>query len=205
VDRLEVPVPAEPGGAVVTSERGRSCRATTPRGAFTLIELLVVIGVVVAIMGLTIPAVQAVREGQRRSASEALLSSINEAMGQHRSAGVTARTASGSTVTYPLWDFDQNGILDGDPARDPDFSVQQRTAATSAGYGGAASVLGLTLGDHQIDSHGRIIDAWGQPLRVQRYPAEGGKLWVWSTGPDLQVDPDGIDNDLKPWRTTNDR
>lgn len=55
-------------GRVAASGRGVGRRETAERSGFSLVELLVVIGIVGTLLGMLLPAVQAVRESSRRTA-----------------------------------------------------------------------------------------------------------------------------------------
>lgn len=183
-----------------------TCNYQARRAGFTLIEVLVVITVILAIMGMTIPAVSAVRASQARSATEALVTTISSAMTQYGTDGILVPTATGGDGPMrPLWDFNSDGICDGDPRKDDAFSATDRAAADRAGYRGPMVMLGLSLSTRQYDAQGRIVDPWRMPLRISRYPSGSGRLQVWSLGKDKVVDTTDDGDDIKPWRTTRAR
>jgi type II secretory pathway pseudopilin PulG len=190
---------------LITHHAPQSAQAP-PLCGFSLIETLVVITVIIAIIGMTIPAVSAVRSSQAKSSSLALVTAIGDAINQYGTDAIFAPASSGAGGQQRLlWDFNNDGILDGDPQKDDAFSSNDRSAATRAAYSGPLRMLGLTLTSTQIDSMGRIVDAWRQPLRVTRYPSSNGRLQTWSLGPDGTVDSNDDGDDIKPWRTSSAR
>lgn len=177
------------------------------RQAFTLVELLIVITVIVAILAMSIPAVGAIRASQREGATKALLDTVIAAMDQYRLRSIYVPSATGGDgPSRLLWDFNGDRIIDGDPRKDDAFIPSDlREQASRAGYIGPVLMMQLSLSQRQVDAQGRLIDAWGQPLRLEVFPPDIGRLMPWSTGPDRKVDttPDG--DDIKPWSTHRER
>jgi|GEM_PF-4793822 len=158
--------------------------------------MLVVIGIILTLMSLAIPAYHAHRQSALVANSQRLVTVL--------SAAITAYTQR--VVSLPdrsqrrLWDFNGDGILDGDPQRDENFAPADRTAAQAAGYVGPLSLLSWTPPEGQVDAQGRIVDAWRHPLRLdfsrERYGADG--VGLWSLGRD-GVNADGGGDDLRGW------
>jgi prepilin-type N-terminal cleavage/methylation domain-containing protein len=172
---------------------------------FTLIELLVVIGIIAAIIGMTLPAVSAAREAQSRQATDALVKSISNSIANYGMDTIFGPAPGGQAIGYTLWDLNGDGILDGDPRRDTSFTSDQRTASDAAHYRGPIVMLGLTLPDQSVDTEGRVVDRWRRPLRITEFPPNSGTLQVWSTGANGQVDSGEGGDDIKPWRSSHDR
>lgn len=101
---------------------------------FTLIELLVVMAVIAALMAITMAGYGAIKHRQNVRVSQSAIDGLAQAMAGYQN--MTALTTA--TATYLLWDVDSNGILDGDPDRDPGFSAGLRSMARSVGYKGAS-------------------------------------------------------------------
>lgn len=174
--------------------------------AFTLIELVVVIGVIIALLGLTLPVVSAIRASQAKKATEALVVTLTGAMQAYGADGIfVPAPGGGDGPIRPLWDFNSDGIIDGDPQKDDNFSSPEKVEAERAGYRGAMITLGIALSSKQYDGQGRIVDAWRTPLRVSRFPTGSGRLQAWSLGKDRAVDTSEEGDDIKPWRTTRER
>ena len=55
-------------------------------------------------------------------------------------------------------------------------------------------IIFLETAPKQLDSSGRLIDAWGSPYRIA-IPARGAKVKVWSIGPNKTDDQGREDSD----------
>lgn len=144
---------------------------------FSVIELLIVIGIIVALMAITFPIVARITGSSEKQGTEALLRAVSTAIGNdtQRTVTVSVPTAdrgrlgvsnADGLIVRRYWDFNNDGILDGDPRRDPAFAEKDRDLATLAGYTGAAARMSEGLRGSNLDSAGRIVDAWKNPLRI---------------------------------------
>lgn len=194
--------PSSPGGM----QRGRctSTRAgrmgptrSAASGGFTLIEILITISIIATMMAIAIPVFGIVRESSKRKSTSQLVQGLANAIATFPR-GTTIRLPGGQT-RY-LWDLNNDGLVDGDPARDANFTVAERTNASAVQYTGPVAMLGVTFPRTHVDRQGRLLDSWGNPLRL-RYSAElYGSLGVgvWSIGKD-GVDQAGDGDDLSSW------
>lgn len=167
---------------------------TTRSSGFTLVELMLVIAIIAALMGLSLPLFGMVRNGARAKSTASLVQALAGAIATHPR-GTTLRLDSGGT-RY-LWDFNADGILDGDPARDDHFDAAARNQAQAASYSGPAAMLGVAIPAAHLDAQGRIIDGWKRPLRLRHSPDYGPiGVGVWSCGKD---GASGTADDVTSW------
>jgi hypothetical protein len=114
-----------------------------------------------------------------------------------------ARTISGSDgKVRRLWDFNNDGFLDGDPALDSTFNPADRLAAAGAGYGGFVKTSGREWDTRILDKTAmRVVDSWRQPLRIRFSSTDYGSSWfgVWSIGEDGQS---GTADDICSWKSS---
>lgn len=169
---------------------------TAHRG-FTMVEMLVVIVAILALMGMGIPAYQSIMARVRISSTRQLVVAISVAATSEPRSALTCGSAN-SPVIRDQYDFNRDGILDGRPDLDPNFSTALRAEAESVGYLGSVAAGRLSLRRAQLDSAMRPLDAWKRPLRVGIASKTYGSHWIgiWSAGPD---GVDGSPDDLRSW------
>lgn len=164
------------------------------RDAFTLIELLIVMSVIAVLAGLLIAAFGSTSKVNQVRATKSTCDAI--------AAAITIRgndiLTLPSGALRPAWDFNGDGMLDGDPKRT--FTPELAAEAASIGYRGAMADLGLETMRLFIDTRtSTLIDSWHQPLRISfddlDYGATG--FSVWSIGPDGVA---GTDDDIHSHR-----
>jgi prepilin-type N-terminal cleavage/methylation domain-containing protein len=162
---------------------------------FTLVEILLVIAIIAALMGLSLPLFTMIRNNSRAKSTTWLVQALASAIATYPR-GTTLRLNGGGT-RY-LWDFNADGILDGDPARDEAFTSSARSEALSAHYDGPAATLGVAIPRAHLDAQGRILDGWGRPLRLRYSVDDYGPtgVGVWSCGKD---GVSGNADDLRSW------
>ena len=156
----------------------------SPRRGFTMIELLTVILIISLLMSLGFPVYFGVIKKLAGQRTTALVSAVSAAIATY---GVTTITIPNEGIRR-LWDFDGDGVLDGDPAKS--FSGLVKTQAASAGYRGFLAMTGVALEKRNVEPLTlRILDGWKRPLRISF--AVNGKdhtygptgLGIWSFGP----------------------
>lgn len=177
---------------------------------FTLVEMLVVLVVIAALLGTILPLLWISMRKASVGSTRTLMSGILAQISTYRSREVTVIGGGDSGLPAEqlrrLWDFDRgdagrsDGILDGDPERDPGFAEDDRAAARVAGYRGFVLTSGATVPSRNLDrTTGRVIDAWRNPLRIgfsaERYGMQG--IGIWSLGPDGKH---GTADDIQSWK-----
>lgn len=160
--------------------------------AFTLLELLLAIGVIATIAGLSLAGWRVAMEQGRQGRSRTMVAAV---------AAAIASYPEGVAPTRPvrlLWDFNRDGLVDGQPEADAGFSAADRAAAAAVGYRGLLAMTAMAVPPGLADVSGRPLDAWKRPLHIafatEIYGASG--FGVWSAG------HDGLDNtadDLTSW------
>ena len=154
------------------------------RRGFSLLELLIVVAVLVGLMGLSLPVYFSVIKGMTTQRTRALVQAVAAAIATYPS----------TTISIPgvgvrrMWDFDGDGILDGDPAKS--FVGLNCTQAADAGYRGFLIMTGTALEKRHLEAGGtlRLVDGWKQPLRIS-FAAGGADptygptgVGIWSFG-----------------------
>lgn len=167
------------------------------RHGFTVIELLTVVAVILVLMGIGIPTYGLVTKRARDGATRQLVAGFAAAIARESALTVAVGTGAATTLR-PLYDFNRDGVLDGQPALDPGFDATLRAQAASVGYEGAIAAAGLSLQRTQIDAFHRPLDAWSQPMRIAIASGIYGAspVGIWSTGRDKV---DGTADDVKSW------
>jgi prepilin-type N-terminal cleavage/methylation domain-containing protein len=164
------------------------------RSGFTLIELLIALAIIAAILAIGIPVLNSVRKRSAVETARGLVNAVSAAVaGYQVKAWTVVLPAVGApgdpvpTATFPMWDCNQDHLLDGDPAKDAAGRLDpgQRTALIASGYRGFFAMAQPTV-SRRLVKDGRIVDPWGTPLRIawaaDVYGAAG--YGVWSAGPD---------------------
>lgn len=182
------------------------------RQGFTLIEIVVVVLVIMALMAMLLPALNAFRDRSALRQTQSLVDAVAGAIALYQHTTIVSDRRTGATRR--LWYFTgSGGLLDGDPARDESFATGGlRDMAAEAGYTGPARMLtALSVPTRHLDAaSGRLVDAWGHPLRVldladPASPYHGQthlrtlvrSLGIWSAGPD--GDPATTTDNLTSW------
>lgn len=193
---------------------------TDGRAGFTLIELLMVCAVVAILAASGAVAWTAVAKRSKVQGTLVVVQAVATAIERHPQRHLALPTASvHGTRLVPMWDLNQDGWLDADPADDPvaprdagqrEFTAAQRTAAAAINYRGLlVGVPDLALPRRHIGADGRILDIWKRPLRIAWAAAgptgiidgrfAGREVGVWSIGPD-DVDQNGLGDDITSWK-----
>ncbi len=164
------------------------------RGAFTLIEILTVLAIIAILSGITMAAVPALQRQSRLKATQMLVGSVAMAIQAYPSAMFTSWTpvaVSGggtdySAASFHLWDWNNDGILDGRPDLEPATAAPLVAAAAKAGYVGFldSGLAAMPTGSVEKSTH-RIVDSWRRPLRIAFAAGiyGGSNVGIWSLGP----------------------
>lgn len=204
----------------------------SPEGAssgFTVIELLVVIGVAVAIMGMSISAFQYARRKAQLDTTKSLVMAVATAIEEY---GQRLRPVYGPdpadmtrrklVANLPMWDVDKNSIIDDSKGVDRDAALKALLSKISGstladldmqGYSGfVGGSFAKVPGEAFDKATGRIVDAWGTPLRFKTALTAGSTStsgeagifagsWfgVWSCGPNA-ADDKGDGDDICNWK-----
>ncbi len=164
------------------------------RHAFTMIELLTVIAVMAMLGGIVLAAGWALIRDQRDQATQALLDSVQNAIASSDRTTVKYQAADGSISTHFLFDFDEDGLLDGRPEDDFDDTAADDAAALVPPYRGFILETGFTAMSQVDERTGALLDAWGRRLKIQYKPGldvsgvvvqSAGTDGTWDTDDDL--------------------
>jgi len=160
------------------------------RRAFTLVELLVVIAIIGVLIGLLLPAVQAVRESARRASClsnvRQLLIAMENYEGKHQSYPINWGTPGGvyalghSWLTYILPELEENALYEkiafGRPLTfaSPQGKNNQQVAASSV------SVFICPSDTHDGTLTGQVLMG-SAAAGVTNYKAVAGSNWAYTT------------------------
>jgi type II secretory pathway pseudopilin PulG len=151
---------------------------------FTLVELLGVIGIIILLIGVTIPVALTLRRGQQTTATKHMVDVVALAMRQY---GRDVWWVPAANANIRLWDWNRDGILDGDPLQETVLpGSPSPLQVVDAGYAGVADLVGLDVPRSCFDPKTRrITDVWRQPLQIAfASKIYGEDAWgVWSPGP----------------------
>jgi prepilin-type N-terminal cleavage/methylation domain-containing protein len=181
--------------------------------AFTLIEMLIVITIIALLAGIGLPTYAYMRTQARMSSAKAMVMAVQNAIASYELrvwTTVDASTGQPSRVYRNLWDLNEDGFLDGDPALyappgstpplpfDP--AIVTPVGSVNLRYRGFYDMAGTSLpGRKNIDSSRRLLDPWGQPLRISFGKAYGTReVGIWSSGPDKGLLPSA--DDVTSWK-----
>ena len=160
---------------------------TSRRSAFTLIELIIVITIILGLLGLVFGVAMRLGVEANKKACLTTVQILGDLLQNYPPNNPWPVSVEG----HLLWDLNDDGLIDGDPAKDfPGTPWYLGSAGPTTVPSGSASLYkgcAETIGYHQrLDAKGRPKDTFDCPLRiafsVQVY-GKGG--WgIWSDGPD---------------------
>lgn len=181
------------------------------RRGFSFIELMIVIAIIVALAGVSIPILSAIKNRGKRAATDTVVQAVATAIIAHQAKSWTVydQSTQESTV-HRLWDINQDYLIDGDPAlENPDLPAgrQFSQAVIDSDYKGLVLMTEPTLPKGFVNRKKQPVDAWKQPLRIAYaitiYGPQG--LGVWSAGPDGVDDAyDALHDDLRSWEKNSE-
>jgi prepilin-type N-terminal cleavage/methylation domain-containing protein len=171
------------------------------RRGFTIIEMAVVVGIIAALLALSLPVITSSRRDARIAATRSVVLSVS-AMIANDARRVWTMVGSGGALTVGrMWDLNQDGILDGRPSLENPLQPYP-AGAENSGYTGLVQMLAPDLPKSHVDNAQRVIDAWGRPLRIAYHDSQYGArgYGVWSVGEDGQDDPLAARvDDIRSW------
>jgi prepilin-type N-terminal cleavage/methylation domain-containing protein len=173
---------------------------------FTLVELAVVIGVMLALAAISIPTLSYMQHRGRVAATDAVVRTVAMKITEYPAKSWMIEVA-GEMQVYPIFDVNRDGILDGTP------SLENTILPSSASYSAvilASSYRGFFAMTHPVlpkshveSSSMRVLDSWGQPLRIAFADAVYGSsgFGIWSMGPDGQTSASTVTvtDDIRSW------
>ncbi|MDA3963249.1 MAG: prepilin-type N-terminal cleavage/methylation domain-containing protein [Planctomycetota bacterium] len=190
------------------------------RRGFTLIEMMIVVSVIVALFAISIPVMGLMRERARVTSTDGLVETVATAITSYQlSLWPVYNPTSKAIRNYRAWDWNAAGAagrndLDGYPEAD-DSGITSTGHADhllyAGGYRGFLETVRPDLPKQFRGNEGRVIDAWGNTLRIEwaarAYGSAG--FGIWSKGGDMKdkLDTGGVaaddEDNLTSW--SNDR
>ena len=181
------------------------------RRGFTLLELLVVISVIAALAAVGLPTINYMRHKAQVAATEAVVKQVAMTISVRQERHHTIDDGSGNLVTFPIWDVNDDGLLDGNPEKEQPVLAADRkypavVLAEPEPYRGFINTVSFEVAERHVDELGRVVDAWRQPLRIAYGAGAYGSLGigVWSIGDDgvdgFATGHDGTDDDITSWK-----
>lgn len=146
------------------------------QSGLTLIEILITIAIVAALAGMGFAFLTSSRERSREDNTRALISAVTTVIEQY---GQTTWMVAGKR--QQIWDLDNDGYIDGDPAREPGLWP---AGLNDTNYTGFIDITGIELSDINRNKFNQIVDGWGRPIRIA-YPR------VTGTGVNMQLEEFG--------------
>jgi prepilin-type N-terminal cleavage/methylation domain-containing protein len=171
---------------------------------FTLVELAVVIGVMLALAAISIPTLSYMQHRGRVTATDAIVRTVAMKITEYPAKSWMIEVA-GEMQVYPIFDVNRDGILDGTPSLENNVLPSSATYSAvilASSYRGFFAMTHPVLPKNHMDSSTmRVLDSWGQPLRIafaeSAYGASG--FGVWSMGPNGVTATTEESDDIRSW------
>jgi prepilin-type N-terminal cleavage/methylation domain-containing protein len=136
---------------------------------FTLIEILVVIAILVLLASISIPTISSMRQRRAVEETRTLVEAAALAVAAHPERRWVFERSGGGTGAVPVFDCNQDLLLDLDPAADVYTRAApwpSRAEMAASGYAGFVRMTAFKAPRGAVAADGRVVDAWAQPLRI---------------------------------------
>lgn len=179
------------------------------REGFSLVELLICIGVIAALAGISYAAFGPTKAAAQIKRTTQLVQAVAAQIAASGAQTTTVQLGGRDRVVH-LWNVDRQdesgAVVDLEIDGDPQLGWIPAVAgmAVPATYRGLANGVEVAWPKGSVAANGQLIDAWGEPLRVDFNQAHfaPSRVGIWSKGPDRESDrtqPETLQDDIVSW------